>query len=390
MHERQQVQAPGPLAVLRGHGCDVQCIEPLPSPSPSPSLLASGDIGGNIKIWDLCGTMRSVFDSKLHPEPSAGVLTLQCMSQHSETVMMSSGRDGVIKLWSFDEGRGEQVMSIHPSSSHSRIETGAYSFCRPRGLSPSFIFHASIRKGCVDLWDTRGSTHYPSLTLSLTQDKLQDQGGMCMALSLPHGSEDKLRVLAGFEDGSLALWDLRQPSMALITEAPRVKRGHSEPIMCLDSTRPTVEPTRGTERLQEDDEEQGEEMKQRQLSQLIGSGSADDKICIWALVDDDRCLVKKKEVSLTQSDPGIADLAWSPDGRVLASAGWDGKIRLWSARGRQLAILRYHPSQATCVKIIPTPPLSAMHTNQEKGNLILSDQILASSSRDGTIALWSV
>jgi WD40 repeat protein len=39
----------------------------------------------------------------------------------------------------------------------------------------------------------------------------------------------------------------------------------------------------------------------------------------------------------------INDLAYSPDGRRLASAGWDGTARVWEAEtGRELVTLRSH------------------------------------------------
>ena len=381
--------------------------------------------------------MRSVFESQLHPEPSAGILTLQCMAEQGDMKMMSSGRDGVIKLWTLDEARGGDAISLIKIKGQSRVETGAYSFCRPLALTPSLVFHASTKAGCVDMRDVRCSSNQASLTLTLTlssdKEVIGAQGGMCMALSLPsspNGSSDgQCRVLAGFEDGSVALWDLRQPSSAT-QHSPAgliyplgVRRGHCEPLMCLDTTQPNaLESSRGGKPMEggegeeaaaaedrlassssRDDKDDFDSASTEQVAadkmratdshaygQLVASGSADDKICIWSLSRDGP-LIKKKEAFLTQSDPGIAHLAWSSDGRVLASAGWDGKVRLWSPKAKQLAILRYHQSQSTCVKFLHQPAAMRMEqANNDKPLILTRGQILASSSRDGTIALWSV
>src|SRR5579871_6057051 len=64
-------------------------------------------------------------------------------------------------------------------------------------------------------------------------------------------------------------------------------------------------------------------------------------------------------------------LAFSPDGKVLATAGFDETIRLWEVRtGRELATLRGHTDQIGALAFSPD------------GNLI------ASASHDETIRLW--
>lgn len=70
---------------------------------------------------------------------------------------------------------------------------------------------------------------------------------------------------------------------------------------------------------------------------------------------------------------GIADVAVRGDGRIAATAGWDGKVRLFSCRRRvPLGILRYHTRQVSAVAFSPDCCL------------------LASGGRDAMVALWSV
>jgi len=62
------------------------------------------------------------------------------------------------------------------------------------------------------------------------------------------------------------------------------------------------------------------------------------------------------------------------DKRILVTAGWDGKVRLFNAKKLEpLAILRHHSSSVYDVAYGPAP-----------------QWLLASASKDTTIALWSL
>jgi RNA polymerase sigma factor (sigma-70 family) len=70
---------------------------------------------------------------------------------------------------------------------------------------------------------------------------------------------------------------------------------------------------------------------------------------------------------------GVLGLAYSPDGKWLASASYDGTVRIWEPRtGRQVHILRGHSREATGVSFSP------------------DSKTLASCGRDHTIRLWDI
>ncbi|PNH08003.1 ASTRA-associated protein 1 [Tetrabaena socialis] len=119
-----------------------------------------------------------------------------------------------------------------------------------------------------------------------------------------------------------------------------------------------------------------------QLSYHLVSGSADDVVGC--------CLVRPGAAQplrplgagpgtgagrppLRLREAGTADVRIRPDGKLFACGCWDGRVRLYSLRKRQpLAVLQYHRGQVTALAFSPTRLL------------------LASASRDTTVALWSV
>ena len=71
---------------------------------------------------------------------------------------------------------------------------------------------------------------------------------------------------------------------------------------------------------------------------------------------------------------GVSELSFRREGRLLAAAGWDGRVRLFDTkRSMPLASLRYHSAAATALA----------WAHDSRGTL-------ASGARDGTIALWQV
>ncbi len=69
----------------------------------------------------------------------------------------------------------------------------------------------------------------------------------------------------------------------------------------------------------------------------------------------------------------ITGLAWSPDGKTLASGGSDNSVRLWTAEGDSIAILSDHTGRIDSLMWSPD------------GSMLAS----AASSGDGTIRLWT-
>jgi WD40 repeat protein len=75
----------------------------------------------------------------------------------------------------------------------------------------------------------------------------------------------------------------------------------------------------------------------------------------------------------TRHDDSINDLAYSPDGRLMATASQDGTVRLWKTEnGELLSVLEGHANHVMAVDFSP------------------DGTRLASASRDGTARIWDL
>ncbi|GER55072.1 transducin/WD40 repeat-like superfamily protein [Striga asiatica] len=334
---------PDPVAVLRGHRASVTdvCFHPL------RNILFTGSADGELRIWDTL-QHRTVSSSWVH-SAAHGIISVAAAGDKK---VITQGRDGTIKCWDI----GESGLSRNPLTT---IKTNSYHFCKLSLLNGP---HAKIqlssenqRESEVSGSEDRTSNNYVALAgedLSVVEiwdvdnaERLMKlpqikNSGMCMAVQAfsPLGNNNA-NIVSGYEDGSMALWDVRNTGRALT-----FVKFHTEPIMslCVDSS------CRGGV-----------------------SGSADDKIVIFTIDPCAGLCLVKKEIVLER--PGLAGTSIRADGKIFATAGWDHRLRVYDyRRGNALAVLKYHHRTCNAVSF--------------------SDdcKLMASSSEDATVALWEI
>lgn len=395
---------PDPTAVLRAHRSAVTAIA---FHSPSQTLL-SGDSDGELRIWDL-QRHRTLSSARVH-SPAAGVIGIGTNSALGDTVV-SQGRDGTVKCWLLAEaslsrqplltintnsfhfcklslvGTGDDVVqygtnveALDANESHLHViqdstddlstsqtaealqrKPGATkggglkqllsspkasaptrfgeTFCAAaatEGRGRALIAIAGAQTSTIELWDVDGGMQAQQLR-EITE-KNGNVAGMCMCVHA-FRSQSSIMLIAGYEDGSVMLWDLKKPSTPLLKA-----RIHSEPVLAVV-------------------------LDHAGLGGV--SGSADEKILFFTVDLAETTLKVNKEIVLGR--PGIADISIRGDNKIIATGGWDHRVRIYDYhRRRPLAILKYHAKGVTGV------------------SFSADNQILASASRDGTVALWSI
>jgi WD40 repeat protein len=197
----------------------------------------------------------------------------------------------------------------------------------------------------------------------------ESKWGMCMATKLflgPKEVNNDILLAVGYESGYVVLWSVTAAVQASAAAAAEVgvslstysppkplayAKLHSEPIMALDID------TDGYSGV---------------------SGSAEDALTTFSInyttgdpAATSTTITPTATISLKKQ--GVGDVALRQDGKILASAGWDGKIRVYKkSSGKALAVFRYHSASASAVEFSPRKFL------------------IASGARDGTVALWDV
>uniref|UniRef100_A0A3P9MQ18 G protein subunit beta 1 like n=1 Tax=Oryzias latipes TaxID=8090 RepID=A0A3P9MQ18_ORYLA len=290
--------APSPIYCLRGAGAPLNTLHFCCRGTDTP-LLFSGSAKGMIHMWNL-NSRRPEKSFEAH----GGSSILWVRTLQSKDALISQGRDMQCSLIETDQTKSLLAFATQQSEEIRIVEI------------PS---------------KTTVCTLVPEAKLGMV---------MCLKLWQPDSGPGPL-LLAGYEDGSLLLWDVTQRSKLSQVKA------HPEPVMCL-----TFDPQR-----------------------LRGiSGSAEKKLSSWIL-DSQNNIQLQECVKLV--NPGVSQLCIRADGKLLASAGWDHRVRIFGWKKlRPLAVLQYHSDMVLSVAF--------------SDHLDPRQRLLAAGSKDQRISLWSI
>ena len=133
-------------------------------------------------------------------------------------------------------------------------------------------------------------------------------------------------LLVGYEDGSLAVWDLRTSR-----ELDHTKY-HTETLMAFDYH---AGANRGL------------------------SASVDNTLVSWTLSPTQE-FSRRGEVEFSRrgavelSNPGVGCVRYREDGRLVVVGGWDGRVRVYSTkRNTPLVVLQQHTGTVQCAAFSP-------------------------------------
>jgi WD40 repeat protein len=240
--------------------------------SPDGKRIVSGGQDGTVWVWDADKGEDVLLSFEAH---EGGVYSV-AFSLDGERIA-SGGDDGTVRVWDADKGgdplcvltgHAGRVFSVAFSPDGKRIASG--------GLG-----------GTVQVWDA----------LEKKEALLTPEGGCsCVAFS-PDGK----RIASGgtLNDGRVQVWDAHEKREALLT---------------LEDWAYSVAFSRDGRR--------------------IAGGSLGGTVWVWDAYKGGDALL-----TLEAHEGEVHSVAFSPDGRRIASAGQDGTVRVWDAHEKKKALL---------------------------------------------------
>jgi WD domain, G-beta repeat len=230
-------------------------------------------------------------------------------------IVATASEDWTIRLWNIDTGKKIAILTRHQKS----VETIAFHPHR------SGLLYSGDRAGIIKSWRVIDGEELNSIDTQ--QNKVN-------ALAI---SPDGKLLISGGSDKTIKIWDLTLSIEHLVT-----LKYHQLSVNSL-----AFNPVKSGVK--------------------FASVSSDRRVLLWGLES------KIPLAIFTAHTQAVKTLAFSPDGKLLATAGDDGFIQIWDIDNRQLTqTLSAHPWTISALSFL------------SDGNTLIS------ASWDGTIKFWQI
>ena len=312
--------------------------------SPDGRLLATADSSGVIRLWNLARQQPAL---TIAADAEAGVGTSsddgvkRIAFSPNGTLLASADGDGTVKLW--DTATGRLIRTLHADTGPLGVFAVAFS-------PSSGLLASGDSDGTIRLWNTATGKLVLTLDASAAADYIYGNGVYQVAFS-PDG-----KYLATADlFGRVRLWNMATKQPPLTLEADKQVLGavaFSPDTQLLASTNgdgairlwnPATGQPAG-ESLHDNGMGDMYGMAFSPTGQVLASADLDGTVRLWNTSDGQIV----RTLNVTNPAGGVASVAFSPNGRVLATmdnlndsqdafiGDGDGSVRLWDPSTGQL------------------------------------------------------
>ena len=306
--------------------------------SPDGHTLASGNLDGTIRLWDVA--------DPAHPRPlsqpltSGGTAAVDSVAFSPDGHTLASGNlDGTTRLWDVADPAHSRPLSqpLTGGGGSAYVDSLAFS---PDGHTLA----CANADGTVRLLDVADPAHPLPLGQPIGPPLISGSAAVNSVAFSPDGH----MMASGSSDGTVALWDVADPAHPSPLAQPLSDGGAVVQSVAFSPDGHT-----------------------------LASGNADGTIRLWDVADP----AHPRPLGQPLTSGGTAavnSVAFSPDGHTLASGNLDGTIQLWDVAD---------PARPSALG----QPLTSGGTAAVDSVAFSPDgHTLASGSSDGTIRLWSL
>jgi WD40 repeat protein len=340
--------------------------------SPDGRWLASAGGDGTVRVWASAGG-QELLTLKGHTGPVWGV----AYSPDGRR-LASSSNDRTVRVWDAAGGQEPlalkaptgEVQGVAYSPDGRRLASAEWQYSTAWVLDAAGRPSAGWQDSTVRVWDAASG-----------QEVLTLNGHTGPVFGVAYSPDGRRLASAGWQDSTVRVWDAAGGQQLLTL------KGHTGPVFGVayspDGRR--LASAGGDETVRVWDAAGGQEVLslkahtvhspvfgvaysqdgRRLASAGWASAGWDGTVQVWDAASGRELLTLKGHTG------GVGGVAYSPDGRRLASAGFDGTVRVWDAAGgQQLLTLKGHTGQVNGVAYSP------------------NGRRLASASSDGTVRVW--